>query len=170
MARLATVYPCSKILLPLAVAGVALGMLHAAAATTFRPARWRRSATTTITKDEFDKWLTTAAKGQAQRRHRVVPDPPDYTKCVAAKKKQPVAEGQPKPSDAALKKQCKQEYDAAQGRGHAVPDPGAMGPAGGREAEHQGHRRRGPEARSQDQKKQAFPTEKAYQSSSRPPA
>ena len=40
-----------------------------------------------------------------------MPDPPDFTKCVAAKKKTPVPKGQPKPTDAALKKQCKTEYD-----------------------------------------------------------
>ena len=65
----------------------------------------------TIEQAEFDKWLTTAAKGQAQGGTAVIPDPPDFTKCVAAKKKTPVPEGQKKPTDAALKKQCETEYD-----------------------------------------------------------
>ncbi len=66
----------------------------------------------TITQDEFDKWLATAAKGNAQGATAAVPDPPDYEKCVAAKAKTPVPKGQKKPSEDALKKQCKTEYDA----------------------------------------------------------
>jgi foldase protein PrsA len=66
----------------------------------------------TITQDEFDKWLNTAAKGSAQGGTAAVPDPPDYAKCVAAKAKTPVPKGQKKPTDDALKKQCKSEYDA----------------------------------------------------------
>jgi foldase protein PrsA len=66
----------------------------------------------TITQDEFDKWLNTAAKGNAQGGAAAVPDPPDFTKCVAAKGKTPVPKGQKKPTDDALKKQCKSEYDA----------------------------------------------------------
>jgi foldase protein PrsA len=65
----------------------------------------------TITQDEFDKWLNTAARGNAQGGAAVVPDPPDYTKCVAAKSKTPVPKGQKQPTDDALKKQCKSEYD-----------------------------------------------------------
>jgi foldase protein PrsA len=66
----------------------------------------------TITQDEFDKWLATAAKGNAQGGSAAVPDPPDFQKCVAAKAKTPVPKGQTKPTDDALKKQCKSEYDA----------------------------------------------------------
>jgi foldase protein PrsA len=66
----------------------------------------------TITQDEFDKWLSTAAKGNAQGGTAAVPDPPDYEKCVAAKAKTPVPKDQKKPTDDALKKQCKSEYDA----------------------------------------------------------
>ena len=66
----------------------------------------------TITQEEFDKWLGIAAKGQAQGGAAAVPDPPDFTKCVAAKAKTPVPKGQEKPSEASLKKQCKAEYDA----------------------------------------------------------
>ena len=65
----------------------------------------------TITQDEFDKWLNTAARGNAQGGAATVPDPPDYTKCVAAKSKTPVPKGQKQPTDDALKKQCKSEYD-----------------------------------------------------------
>ena len=66
----------------------------------------------TITQDEFDKWLNIAAKGAAQGGTAAVPDPPDFEKCVAAKAKTPVPKGQKKPTDEALKKQCKTEYDA----------------------------------------------------------
>jgi foldase protein PrsA len=65
----------------------------------------------TITQDEFDKWLTIAVKGQGQGGTTAVPDPPDYEKCVAAKKKTPVPKGQQQPTDDALKKQCKTEFD-----------------------------------------------------------
>ena len=64
-----------------------------------------------ITQDEFDKWLQTNATVQAQGQDVVAPDPPDYTKCVAAKKKQPLPKGQKQPSNATLKKQCEQEFD-----------------------------------------------------------
>jgi foldase protein PrsA len=66
---------------------------------------------TTITKKEFQRWLDNAAKGQQQGGTAVVPDPPNYTKCVAALQKQPVPKGQSKPSADSLKKQCKTQYD-----------------------------------------------------------
>jgi foldase protein PrsA len=65
----------------------------------------------TISQEEFDKWLSIAVKGQAQGGAAAVPDPPDFQKCVAAKKKTPVPQGQERPSDDALKKQCKTEFD-----------------------------------------------------------
>src|SRR3954452_12428081 len=69
-----------------------------------------------ITKDEFNHWFTAAAKQQAQTTGQkpadvVLPDPPDYTKCAAAKAKQKVPKGVPKPKPADLKAQCKQEYE-----------------------------------------------------------
>jgi parvulin-like peptidyl-prolyl isomerase len=69
-----------------------------------------------ITKDEFTHWLTAAAKQQAQSTGQkpsdiVVPDPPNFTACVAAKAKQPVPKGVPKPDPKSLKTQCQQEYD-----------------------------------------------------------
>jgi foldase protein PrsA len=69
-----------------------------------------------ITKDQFNHWFTAAAKQQAQSTGAkpadvVAPDPPDFTKCIAAKGKQPVPKGVPKPDPKALKAQCKQEYD-----------------------------------------------------------
>jgi foldase protein PrsA len=68
---------------------------------------------TSIDKDDFNHWMTVAAKTSGQA-NAAVPDPPDYTKCVAAKRK---AQPQPKKGEKAqtddqLKQQCKQEYEA----------------------------------------------------------
>ena len=45
----------------------------------------------TITQGEFDKWMAIAVKGQSQSSGgaSAVPKPPDFTACVAAKKKAP---------------------------------------------------------------------------------
>jgi foldase protein PrsA len=115
-----------------------------------------------ITQDEFDKWLKVGLSQQAQGGAVVTPDPPEFTKCVAAKKKTPLPKGQKPPSDAALKKQCQQEYDTlkretmlfliqaewveqeAAERGVEVSDASVK-------------------KSFEDQKKQAFPDDKAYQ-------
>ncbi len=70
-----------------------------------------------ITKDEFNRWLKNAASGQQQGGgSAVIPDPPKYTQCVAGLKKQAAGQkGAPKQSDAALKKQCKTQYDQLKG-------------------------------------------------------
>jgi foldase protein PrsA len=66
-----------------------------------------------ITKDQFNHWLNAAAHGSAAPGSTVtVPDPPDFTKCVANQAKQPVPKGAKKPTNAQLKTQCKQQYDA----------------------------------------------------------
>ncbi len=101
----------TKLLLPLAA--VLVGVVAFAGCGNDVPAgSVAKVGDATITQDEFDKWLNTAAKGNAQGGTAAVPDPPDYTKCVAAKSKTPVPKGQKQPSDDALKKQCKTEYDA----------------------------------------------------------
>lgn len=115
----------------------------------------------TITQDEFDKWLRTAVTGQAQGAKAVVPDPPEFTKCVAAKKKTPAPEGQGKQSDAALKKQCEQEYDTLKGE---VMQFLIQAEWVQQEAEDRGVEVTDASVRKsfEDQKKQAFPTDKAY--------
>ncbi|MFL5841468.1 MAG: peptidyl-prolyl cis-trans isomerase [Thermoleophilaceae bacterium] len=66
-----------------------------------------------ITKDQFNHWLNAAAHGSsAPGATVVVPDPPNFTKCIANQAKQPVAKGAKKPTTAQLKTQCKQQYDA----------------------------------------------------------
>ena len=117
-----------------------------------------------ITQDEFNKWLDIAVRGQSQQQGgaAAVPQPPDFEKCVAAKSKTPVPKGQQKPSDEQLKKQCKTEYDTlkrevmqfliqaewvqqeANKRDITVSDKAVQ-------------------KSFEDQKKQAFPTDKAYQ-------
>jgi foldase protein PrsA len=68
---------------------------------------------TVITKDQFNHWLTAAAHGSAAPGSNVtVPDPPNFTKCIANQAKQPVPKGAKKPTNAQLKTQCQQQYDA----------------------------------------------------------
>ncbi|HEX6712124.1 MAG TPA: peptidyl-prolyl cis-trans isomerase [Thermoleophilaceae bacterium] len=68
---------------------------------------------TVITKDQFNHWLSAAAHGSvAPGQAATVPDPPNFTKCVANQAKQPVPKGAKKPTTAQLKTQCKQQYDA----------------------------------------------------------
>jgi foldase protein PrsA len=64
-----------------------------------------------IEKSDFSHWMNVAAKTSGQTT--VVPDPPDFKACVAAKKKSAPkpAKGQPNTTDAQYKTQCKQEYE-----------------------------------------------------------
>ena len=101
----------TKLLLPLAALAVGLAVLSGCGSDVPSGAV-AKVGDATITQEEFDKWLSTAAKGNAQGGTAAVPDPPDYEKCVAAKAKTPVPKDQKKPTDDALKKQCKSEYDA----------------------------------------------------------
>jgi foldase protein PrsA len=117
----------------------------------------------TITQDEFDKWLKTASAGQqSPGGATAAPDPPDFQKCVAAKKKQPVPKGQEQPSDSQLKKQCEQEFDQLKTE---VMQFLIQAEWVQQEAEAQGVKVTDKQiTRSfEDQKKQAFPNDKAYQ-------
>jgi foldase protein PrsA len=69
---------------------------------------------TPIKKTEFNHWLGVAARQSAQPGSTTtppVPDPPSFAKCVAELQKQPTPKGQKKPSAAALKAQCQQQYN-----------------------------------------------------------
>jgi foldase protein PrsA len=114
-----------------------------------------------ITQEEFDKWLNTAVSGQAQGGPAVVPDPPEFTKCVAAKKDVPLPKGEKQQSDAALKKQCEQEYDTLKREVmlFLIQAEWVV-----QEAEEQGVEVTDESVKKsfEDQKKQAFPTDKAY--------
>ncbi len=115
-----------------------------------------------ITQDEFDKWLKTAVLGQAQGAPTAVPDPPDFSKCVAAKKKAPAPEGQDKPTASDLKKQCQQEYDQLKSE---VMQFLIQAEWVEQEADQQGIEvsQKAVTKSLADQKKQAFPSEKAYE-------
>jgi len=116
----------------------------------------------TISQEEFDKWFKTAASGQAQAGQTAVPDPPDFTKCVAAKAKAPVPSGTKKPTTAALKKQCKTEYDTLK---REVMQFLIQAEWVEQEAEKQDIKVTDAEVKRSfaDQRKASFPTDKAYQ-------
>jgi len=75
----------------------------------------------TIKKSTFDHWLEIAAiSAQGQQNPNAttapaakIPDEPDFKQCVADKTKSAPkpAQGQPEPTEAQFKTQCKQEYD-----------------------------------------------------------
>jgi len=77
---------------------------------------------TSITKNDFNHWLRIAAissQGQtdpdiaAGKKTAEIPDPPNFTKCVAQKTQTAPtpAKGQPKPTTAQFKQQCQTEYN-----------------------------------------------------------
>jgi foldase protein PrsA len=118
---------------------------------------------TVIEKSAFNHWLGAAARGQQPPGGPapVVPDPPNFTKCVAAKGRQPQPEGAPKPTPAQLKEQCEQEFDALkeQVMQFLVTAEWIKQEAADREITVTDA-----EVRKQfeDQKKQSFPDDKAY--------
>ena len=73
----------------------------------------------TIKRDTFDHWMRIITISQASQTNPnaaktvAVPDAPDFEKCVAQKKKTAAkpAKGQPEPTEAQFKTQCKQQYD-----------------------------------------------------------
>jgi foldase protein PrsA len=115
-----------------------------------------------IRKADFDKWLHTAAQGQARGAKVAVPDPPGFANCISSLKAQPAPKGTSKPSDSQLKKQCKQQYDQLKGQ---VMQFLIQAQWVQQEAANQGIKVTDAEVKRsfQDQKKQAFPNDKAYQ-------
>jgi foldase protein PrsA len=70
---------------------------------------------TKISDDTFNHWVSVAIKGSQQQGSNAqvaVPDPPNYTQCVATKRKSlpKPPKGQSAPTDAQLKQQCAAEY------------------------------------------------------------
>jgi foldase protein PrsA len=73
----------------------------------------------TIKRATFDHWMRIITISQAGQtnpnaaKDATVPDAPDFEQCVAAKKKTAAkpAKGQPEPTEAQFKTQCKQQYD-----------------------------------------------------------
>jgi foldase protein PrsA len=151
----------TKLLLPLAA--LVLGVAAFAGCGNDVPAgAVAKVGDATITQDEFDKWLNTAARGNAQGAAAAVPDPPDYTKCVAAKSKTPVPKGQKQPTEDALKKQCKSEYDQLK---REVMQFLIQAEWVQQEAADQDIKVTDAQIKKsfEDQKKQAFPNDKQYQ-------
>lgn len=68
---------------------------------------------TAITRADYEKWAQITAKGSAQGRAAVIPDPPAFTRCIATLRSQSrPARGQPAPTDVTLRAQCRQQNDA----------------------------------------------------------
>jgi len=117
---------------------------------------------TVITKDQFNHWLNAAAHGSAAPGSNVsLPDPPNFTKCIANQRKQPVPKGAKKPTDAQLKTQCKQQYDALK---QQVMQFLVSAEWIQEEADKQGVKVADKQVQKQfaDQKKQSFPKEDDY--------
>jgi foldase protein PrsA len=117
-----------------------------------------------ITKAEFDHWLATAARGQQPPGggEAVVPDPPNFTKCVEAKGQTPAQPGAPKPTAAQLKDQCEQEFEGLRDQ---VMQFLVTGEWIRQEADERGIKVSDQEVRQQfeDQKKQSFQKDKDYE-------
>ena len=74
---------------------------------------------TAVTRSDFDHWMTVFAKSSASQATQggsstttsTVPDPPEYTACVKAKRAAAAkTKSKARPTDAQLKKQCATEY------------------------------------------------------------
>ena len=115
-----------------------------------------------IEKSQFDSWMAVAAKAGGQSSGSV-PQPPEYTECIAEKRKaQPQsAKGEQPVDDAQLKDQCKQEYEAIRDR---VMQLLINAEWIEREAEEQGIKVSDEEVRKafETQKQQNFPKEADY--------
>ncbi len=81
-----------------------------------------------IKTSEFDHWLQVAATTQQQQTgvtgKVTIPKPPDYTECIATKKKTAPkpAKGQPKPTDASFTGAVRPGVHDAARSDDAVPD------------------------------------------------
>jgi foldase protein PrsA len=119
-----------------------------------------------VKKSEFDHWLGAAARSQsaqpgASPSQVVIPDPPQFTKCLAARTK-PQGKNAPKVSPAQARQMCEQEYDM-------LKDQVMQFLISSRwvelEAENQGVEATPAEVNRtfENQKRQSFPSDKEYQ-------
>jgi foldase protein PrsA len=151
-----------KLLLPVALLGVAAAVV--ACGNDVPPNAVAKVGDETITQDEFDKWLSIATKSSAQGgAQQAELDAPDFAKCVAAKKKAPTQAGQAKQTDAQLKKQCKTEFETVKGQvmQFLIQAEWILQEAEKRDVK---VKQAELEKTLEDQKKQTFPTDKAYKS------
>ena len=118
-----------------------------------------------IEKSEFNHWLNTAARAQQPlggAPGQGAPDPPSFTRCVAAKQKQPVPKGGRKPTPDQLKTQCRQEYESLRDQvlQFLISAEWIQQEAEERDVEISDAV---VNKQFEDQKKQSFPNDKAYQ-------
>lgn len=119
---------------------------------------------TAITKADYTKWAAITVRGSAQGRTTVVvPDPPTFTRCIAALREQVrPARGQPAPTDVTLRAQCRQQNDqlVQQTMGTLIQNVWVE-----KEAKAQGVTATDAEVQRQLAltKRQSFPSEAAYQ-------
>ena len=118
-----------------------------------------------IKTEDFDHWIQAAAAGQqppGSTGEIVVPDPPEFTECIEAKKTQPAPPGAPKPSDDQLKELCQQEFDALkeQVMQFLISAEWIQQEAEARDIEVTDEE---VQKQFEDQKNQSFPNEKQYQ-------
>jgi foldase protein PrsA len=120
-----------------------------------------------ITTKTFKHWIGVAARSSRPPGTTgavVVPDPPNFTKCIAAKRQSAPkpTRGQPAPTDAQFKAQCKQEYkgERDQVMQFLIQSQWVLG-----EGRDLGVKASDSEVRKSfdKQKKQSFPTEQQYQ-------
>ena len=120
-----------------------------------------------IKQNTFTHWLGVAALSSqppGATAAPVVPDPPNFTKCAAAKANSAPkpAKGQPAPTAAQFKSQCKQEYDGERDQvmQFLIQSRWILG-----EANDQGVKVSDAEVRKSfdQQKRQSFPTDTQYQ-------
>ncbi len=120
---------------------------------------------TVIKQEEFDHWIQAAAQGQqppGAGGQVAVPDPPDFTECIDAKKQQPVPPGSQKPTDDQLKDQCSQEFDSLkqQVMQFLISAEWIQQEADARDIEVSDEEI---QKQFEDQKNQSFPNDKQYQ-------
>jgi foldase protein PrsA len=118
-----------------------------------------------IKTEDFEHWLGAAAAGTQPPGvggEVVIPDPPDFTDCIAAKQTQPAPPGSKKPTEAQLKEQCQQEYDSLkeQVMQFLISAEWIQQEADDRDIEVTDEEI---QKQFEDQKKQSFPNEKDYQ-------
>jgi foldase protein PrsA len=121
----------------------------------------------TIKKSTYDHWTQIIANSQraqtGQSGKAVVPDAPNFTKCIADKKKNAPkpAKGQPEPTEAQFKQQCEQELEQIKTQALQLLIRSTWLD---QEAERQGVEVKESEVtkRVNEQRKQSFPNEKDW--------
>jgi parvulin-like peptidyl-prolyl isomerase len=116
-----------------------------------------------VDKAEFSHWMNIVARSSGQPT-AVVPDPPSFQRCIAAKRKSTPkpGKGQPKVTDAQLKTQCQTQYNTLRDQvvGLLVTYRWVQGEAATR---HVSISNGEIQKSFQSQKKQSFPKEADYQ-------